>query len=206
MQIKGRGSIKLREGQEPATMATDPQYAHLLEELHVYVQYEGDRQHMGACYSRAVKLIRLVLTGGTVVPSGQGALGAFGATQGVSAFGAAPAATQAAFTADSFASTAIQLQVANGQIVSVLASHREMGGHCKTAVKVFIPQRTVMGCSRGKLLGTRGSMLKQLMQEAGCHFAIRGRGSTKVHILRTHLSFSITKLRISPHAAQTPIC
>jgi hypothetical protein len=41
---------------------------------------------------------------------------------------------------------------------------REMGGHCKTSVKVFVPQRTVMGCSRGKLLGTRGSMLKQLMQ------------------------------------------
>ena len=47
----------------------------------------------------------------------------------------------------------------------------EMGGHCKTAVKIFIPQRTVMGCSRGKLLGTKGSMLKQLMQEAGYVFS-----------------------------------
>jgi len=173
MQIKGRGSIKLRAEQDEKTMAADPQHAHLLEQLHVYAQYEGDKSLMGSCYSRAVKLIRLVLTGGTVVPSGHG-LPAIPAFAGASV-NAAAATTLSSFSDAAYASTA----VANGQIVSVLASHREMGGHCKTAVKVFVPQRTVMGCSRGKLLGTRGSMLKQLMQEAGCHFAIRGRGSTK---------------------------
>lgn len=129
MQIKGRGSIKLREGQEPETMATDPQFAHLAEDLHVYVQYEGDKMHMGQCYSRAVKLIRLVLTGGTVVPSGHAAMGLGVGAPTISSFaaGANPAASGlgSAFGADAaFANSAIQLQVANGQIVSVLASHR----------------------------------------------------------------------------------
>ncbi len=55
------------------------QYAHLQDELHVYCVYEGDKSQMGACFSRAVKLIRLVLTGGTVVPSGQVAHHAYGA-------------------------------------------------------------------------------------------------------------------------------
>jgi hypothetical protein len=71
MQIKGRGSIKLREGQEKESLANDPQYGHLQEELHVYVQYEGDKTHMGPCFSRAVKLIRVVLTGGTIMPTVQ---------------------------------------------------------------------------------------------------------------------------------------
>lgn len=177
MQIKGRGSIKLRENQDAETMATDPQFAHLTEDLHVYAQYEGDKMHMGQCYSRAVKLIRLVLTGGTVVPSGPAHMGLGAAA--IPSFGAGAPMAPSIGADQAFANSAIQLQVESGQIVSILASHREMGGHCKTAVKVFVPQRTVMGCSRGKLLGTRGSMLKQLMQEAGCHFAIRGRGSTK---------------------------
>ena len=46
--------------QDVDTMKADPQYAHLQEELHVYVQYEGDKSHMGSCFSRAVKLIRVV--------------------------------------------------------------------------------------------------------------------------------------------------
>jgi len=159
-------------------MATDPQYAHLLEDLHVYAVYEGDKAHMGSCFSKAVKLIRVVLTGGTVVPTGHAAVAGFGASGLSPAMGMAGNAAAASLTSFSDASYASSA-VAQGQIVSVLASHREMGGHCKTSVKVFIPQRTAMGCSRGKLLGQRGSMLKQLMQEAGCHFAIRGRGSTK---------------------------
>jgi len=66
-------------------MAADPQHAHLLEELHVFAQYEGDKSLMGSCYSRAVKLIRLVLTGGTIVPSGHGlpSLPAFPGAAGV---------------------------------------------------------------------------------------------------------------------------
>lgn len=144
----------------------------------MHAVYEGDKAHMGSCFSKAVKMIRVVLTGGTVVPTGHAGVAGFGASglnPALGLAGNAAAASLTSFSDTSFASSA----VAQGQIVSVLASHREMGGHCKTSVKVFIPQRTAMGCSRGKLLGQRGSMLKQLMQEAGCHFAIRGRGSTK---------------------------
>ena len=161
-------------------MATDPQYTHLQEDLHVYCHYEGDKSHMGPCFARAVKLIRVVLTGGTVVPTAQG--GGFQQQAVNNPYGGVvvpggnmPQQSQPGFTEQALVANA----VGSGQIVAVLAGHREMGGHCKTSVKVFVPQRTVMGCSRGKLLGTRGSMLKQLMQEAGCHFAIRGRGSTK---------------------------
>ena len=52
------------------------------------------------------------------------------------------------------------------------------GGQCKATAKVYIPVRNETGedC-RGRLLGVRGSMLKQLISESGCHMALRGRGS-----------------------------
>jgi len=59
--------------------------------------------------------------------------------------------------------------VASGQIVSVLASSNELGGgNCKATVKIFVPLQTPLGESRGKLLGSRGSTLKQLVVESGC--------------------------------------
>jgi len=72
--------------------------------------YEGDKSQMGACYSRAVKLIRLVLTGGTVVPSGQAPHHAYVGAPGMPAYGGAAAgATQlGSYGADpAFASNAV---------------------------------------------------------------------------------------------------
>jgi len=63
--------------------------------------------------------------------------------------------------------------VASGQIVSVLASNNEMGaGNCKATVKIFVPLQTPLGESRGKLLGPRGTTLKQLMVESGCQVPV----------------------------------
>ena len=76
----------------------------------MYCVYEGDKSQMGACYSRAVKLIRLVLTGGTVVPSGQAPHHAYVGAPGMPAYGGAAAgATQlGSYGADpAFASNAV---------------------------------------------------------------------------------------------------
>jgi len=203
MAIRGRGSSK-QEDQKPA---------HMQEQLHVQVEFEGPVLMRDTTLSNAEMLIRAVLTPATDPQPGQHAVSqyevmkqqlqqTFGAAYGVPPQQQLPHAALPSLGADSFGQQMpsgvgaaadggaalssfsdpayASIAVASGQIVSVMANNTETGGgQCKTTVKIFIPTQTVMGESRGKLLGQRGSMIKQLTQESGCQLAIRGRGSSK---------------------------
>eukprot|EP00282_Hemiselmis_andersenii_P041981 CAMPEP_0172063698 /NCGR_PEP_ID=MMETSP1043-20130122/9713_1 /TAXON_ID=464988 /ORGANISM="Hemiselmis andersenii, Strain CCMP441" /LENGTH=297 /DNA_ID=CAMNT_0012723701 /DNA_START=348 /DNA_END=1237 /DNA_ORIENTATION=+ len=70
MCLKGRGSIKARDPTSHDQMLQDPSYAHLNEDLHVLVEYEGTAQGRNIAFSAAEALVRTVLNGGTVEPSG----------------------------------------------------------------------------------------------------------------------------------------
>lgn len=134
------------------TPITDP-----LPGQHATSQYDAMKQQLQAAYG-VMPQQQLPHAGLPSLDSGYGAAGGAG------------------FTDPNFASIA----VATGQIVSVIASNTETGGgQVKTVVKVFIPERTLMGESRGKLLGQRGATIKALTAESGCQMAIRGRGSSK---------------------------
>jgi len=169
--------------------------AHLQEQLHVLVEYEGPTLMRDTTLSNAEMLVRAVLTPAAEGMPGQGhAVSQYDMlkqqmqqTFGAAAF-ASPQLPGAGLPGAGMATVAnvpndpgyVGLAVAGGQIVSMQTSNTETGGgQCKTTVKVYVPQRTVMGESRGKLLGTRGSTLKQLIAESGCQMAIRGRGSSK---------------------------
>jgi len=202
MAIRGRGSSK-QEEQKPQ---------HMQEQLHVQVEFEGPVVMRDTTLSNAEMLIRAVLTPATDPQAGQHAVSqyevmkqqlqqTYGSAYGMPPpqqlphaglpslggdGGAAGGGSLQSFSDPSYASIA----VASGQIVSVMATNTETGGgQCKATVKIFIPTQTVMGESRGKLLGQRGSMIKQLTAESGCQLAIRGRGSSKSEDMKpAHLS------------------
>eukprot|EP00960_Hanusia_phi_P078458 768818-Hanusia_phi.AAC.7 len=172
IQLKGKNSLKLREGQTWESLAEDPQYAHVLEDFHVWIQYEGPRERMGASFTKVLLLVKKIIHGEIIQPS------TMSGNMGLSLQESQMKGNLMSSGYNDFPAGGIGLSNAlmfNTQVVH----NREFGSLCRTSIKIFIPQKTPMGCSRGKLLGTRGSMLKQLMNETGCHLALRGRGSMK---------------------------
>lgn len=128
-------------------------------------------------------LVRTVLSGGSIPQShaGQGYPGHQAAySQHAGGFGAAGyGGGYGGVAAAAFGSVDTQMAetaVAAGQIVSTLASHLDLPSNtCRTSVKIYIPEKSKLGCSRGKILGQRGTTLKQLQAESGCKLSIRGR-------------------------------
>mmetsp|Transcript_11162 Transcript_11162/g.22407 ORF Transcript_11162/g.22407 Transcript_11162/m.22407 type:complete len:496 (+) Transcript_11162:238-1725(+) len=181
MSIKGKGSVKFKDGSSEESHMHEEHYAHLKEPLHVYAVYEGLPEHRDNCFAAALRLVRTVVTGGTVPPPtssggnyGQAAQGG-GQAQWLSLQGGG--GLQLASASDcAFAASAAQ----QGQIASVVSSNKEIAGLCKTGVKIFIPQRTSIGDSRGRLLGQKGATLKQLQLETGLRLSIRGKGSMRL--------------------------
>ena len=173
MAIKGKGSIKFKPGESEEAHLADPTYAHLHEDFHVLVEYEGTSEERNSRFRTAESLVRIVLSGGTIAQSSGGmGFGHFGGAYGAGYGGGYGAAGIGGLGTEQMAESA----VAAGQIMTVMASHADLPGNmCKSSLKVYIPEKTGLGCSRGRILGQRGSTLKQLQAESGCKLTLRGK-------------------------------
>mmetsp|Transcript_44960 Transcript_44960/g.141536 ORF Transcript_44960/g.141536 Transcript_44960/m.141536 type:complete len:437 (-) Transcript_44960:176-1486(-) len=180
IQLKGKNSLKLRDGQTWESLAEDPQHAHVLEDFHVWIQYEGPRERMAATFSKVLLLVKKIIHGEIVQPPSMGMSGSIGMSGSMGMALHEPQMKGSSMSSGYNDYSAGGMGPGSPPMFNTQVVHnREFGSLCRTSIKIFIPQKTPMGCSRGKLLGTRGSMLKQLMHETGCHLALRGRGSMK---------------------------
>mmetsp|Transcript_39215 Transcript_39215/g.79138 ORF Transcript_39215/g.79138 Transcript_39215/m.79138 type:complete len:179 (+) Transcript_39215:58-594(+) len=62
MLIRGKGSVKFRNGETEWEMAKLPQHAHLTEPLHVIVDYEGPSRGREAALTKAEMMLRELCT------------------------------------------------------------------------------------------------------------------------------------------------